>query len=616
MPDISADNLEPAKVTLDDLRSAGVNAVLDQPSTVDYTAMNTSLNKAADEAKAAGDEAKARALGFMAAICSMMLTPSEKAAPFQPMLVIGGRRTMIPDDLSQADIDLLGSFCAEVKNDLLRARLADLVWMKDRRKGIGFARTAIDGYRTHPIDADTWHISGQAVWHRALQLAISIGAGAENRATEIESTLLGAFDNAHGADGIEPLWYVRPLFVEKRARPEASRIAGEFERIGRERLAAGNGFAAESFFQEAERWFERAHLPEKQAGVLAMLASSYADLAEASGSAIARQEFITRAIATYRQVPGQYRAEHKVEETIDTLRAKLAAAGRLALGEMKLIKGPTIDLTKFVEQSMRAVTGKTPLDALLAFCALHPFPNRQKLYDAAKNLVSQSLVGRLFGGATLAEDGRVIARRGGADNGAEAEAAQIEARAVKSCVELAAMTAHGMIIPALDAMQMESHLTPLDFANLAYSASFVPNDRADVVAKGLYAGYCGDYVQAIHILMPQFEHMVRVALQNVGAHTTTHDKDGIDMETGLSTLVEREQMAAVFGEDLTFTIRSIMCEQEGPNLRNAVAHGLADSGLCNGQLGVYAWWLVLRLVVWSYMAAMQGPDPEGVAPSK
>jgi hypothetical protein len=617
MPDTAAQPPQLPDLSLDDLQNAGVNAALDQDPGAEYTTMDGLLSKAADDADTAGDATRARALRFIGAICSMMLAPTEKAAPFQPMIVLAdGRRTMLPEDLAPCEIELLASSAPTVKNDLLRARLADLVWMKDRRKGIGFARMAIDSYRTHPINADTWHLSGQAAWHRALQLSISLGSGAENRAAEIESALLVAFDKARGAEGFEPLWYVRPLFAEKRARAEAPRIAGEFDRIGRERLTAGRVFDAENFFKEAERWYERAQLPEKQADMLVMIASSFAAQADVSGSAIARQEFIMRAIAAYRQVHGQYRVTHKVEETIDALRAKLAAAGRLALGEMKPINGPTIDLTEFMEQSVQHVTGKDPLQALLAFCELHPFPNRQRLYQAAQKLVAQSLIGRLFGGATLAGDGRVIARRRGADNDAAAEAAQIEVRTIKSCVEIAAMTAHGMIVPALDAMQLESHLTPLDFAHLAYNASFVPMDRADVVAKGLYAGYCGDYVQAIHILMPQFEHMVRVALQSAGAHTTTHDKDGTDMETGLSTLVEREQMAEVFGEDLAFTIRSIMCEQEGPNLRNAVAHGLADSSLCNGLLGVYAWWLILRLVVRSYMATAHPPEPEAAPPSE
>lgn len=302
-----------------------------------------------------------------------------------------------------------------------------------------------------------------------------------------------------------------------------------------------------------------------------------------------------------------------MEEIIAELRVKLATAGRLALGEMRGIPGPRIDLTDFVRHAVQRVQGKTPMNALLAFCTLHPFPKRESLYQEAQQLVNQSLVGRLFGGVTLAGDGRAIARRFGADNGAAAEASQVAARATKACCEIAAMTAYGMIRPALQAMQLESYLTPLDFLHLAANAGLVPRDRVDVVAKGLYAGYCGDYVQAIHILVPQFEHMVRVALQDAGAHTTTHDADGLDMEAGLSTLVQRPQMIEVFDDDLTFTIRSIMCEQEGPNLRNAVAHGMADSSLCEGEHGVYAWWLILRLIVESFTADLRHEQGEARA---
>jgi hypothetical protein len=52
-----------------------------------------------------------------------------------------------------------------------------------------------------------------------------------------------------------------------------------------------------------------------------------------------------------------------------------------------------------------------------------------------------------------------------------------------------------------------------------------------------------------------------------------------------------------FGEHLTFTIRSLMCKPLGPNLRNQVAHGLAGADLCSSGYGVYAWWLILALVV-------------------
>lgn len=606
MPDTSNQSGEKTVLMLQDIIDAGLNELLDQDPTDSYTDMYGKLAKAASDAEAAGAAVKARALGFITAIASMMLAPTEKAAPFQALARWSdGTRSFLPDDLTPVEIDLVAELADVTTNQLLRGRLADLVWLKARKKGIRFARMAIDAYRTHPIDFDTWHMNGQEVWHRALGLSISLGGGAENRAADIEAALLGKFDSALRAETFEPMFYIRPLYAEKRALTEAPRIAGELEHLGRQRLAAGRGFDAQSYFEEAERWYGRARAVGKQAEMLVLIGSSHVSQAEANTSAIVRQEFFTRAIKAYRDVPSQHRAAHHVEETIAELRVKLAAAGRLALGEMRVVHGSTIDLTEFTVKAVQRVLGKSPMDALLAFSTLQPFPNRQALYDQAQQLVRRSLIGRLFGGVTLAGDGRAIARRYGADNGAAAEASQVDAGAIKACCELAAMTAYGMIRPALDAMQLESYLTLYDFRHLSTHAGIVPRDRIDVVAKALHAGYCGDYVQAIHILVPQFENMVRVVLQDAGAHTTTHDADGLDMEAGLSTLVLRQQMNDIFGEDLTFTIRSIMCEQEGPNLRNAVAHGMADDSLCEGMHGVYAWWLILRLVVSSFVAGQR-----------
>jgi hypothetical protein len=81
------------------------------------------------------------------------------------------------------------------------------------------------------------------------------------------------------------------------------------------------------------------------------------------------------------------------------------------------------------------------------------------------------------------------------------------------------------------------------------------------------------------------------------------------MEVGLSSLVELPQMAEVFGEDLTFAIRALMCEQTGPNLRNAVAHGLGDDSLYRSPPAIYAWWLILGMVVQKYLVRRIGMEP-------
>lgn len=233
-----------APLTLDHLRACGYQEILSTAAADDgYSTLDGLLSAAAGTAKAAGEPVKARALAFLERICSMMLTPSEPAAPFQPMLFFSaGHRSFIPEDLTNHDIELLAALTPEVENAMLRARLADLVWLKARKKGITFAWMAIDAYRSLPITADSWHMGGSNCWQRALQLALLIGAGAQSRTEEIEKALLDAFWRSADADDYEPLWYVRPLYTYGRAKNQVERIAAKFDQLGQARLDAGRAF--------------------------------------------------------------------------------------------------------------------------------------------------------------------------------------------------------------------------------------------------------------------------------------------------------------------------------------------------------------------------------------
>lgn len=62
-------------------------------------------------------------------------------------------------------------------------------------------------------------------------------------------------------------------------------------------------------------------------------------------------------------------------------------------------------------------------------------------------------------------------------------------------------------------------------------------------------------------------------------------------------MTERAEMVAVFGEDRTFSIRALMCVEPGPNLRNVIAHGLADSECFQGPHVRCVWWFILHMVI-------------------
>lgn len=583
--------------TLEDLQHCGADELLNLPTpAVAYHEMQNRLHVATEAALAADDQSKAAALRLLVQICSMMLMPDEPSTPFKPMLVMSTGRTMIPEDLMLADVDLLADLAPILKHPLLRARVADLVWFKVRGKGVKFAHMAVEAYRQPSIEGVEWDIEALTCCQRAIQVAASTGKGGGAVIGEIARELLVSFWRAVDADEQQAaLRYLRPLQAEGLATGEAKRIAAALEEIARKLLREGDPFGAQHFADRAQFWFGRARDESGRAVAQLLVAQSWEAQADKDGSGITRHHCYAKAIDAYQRVSARYRAQHGAGDAIAQLRAKLPAAGLDMLAQMRMFSH-SIDISDVVAEAVGKVQGLPPTEALFAFGQIAPLPRLDALREEAS--IPLSGIGAIFSTASVDEDGRVIAQQDGVDD-AESRERRLAAEMVVACARHADISARAMIDPALDVIRQQFHWAPQDFFEIAKLSALVPSDRADLVAKGLYAGYCRDFVPALHILLPQFEHMVREVLKDSGAITTSR-QDGIEMELGLSSLVELPEMKQRFGEELTFMIRSLMCKPIGPNLRNNIAHGLAGANLCYSGYGVYAWWLILALVLQGY----------------
>jgi hypothetical protein len=163
------------------------------------------------------------------------------------------------------------------------------------------------------------------------------------------------------------------------------------------------------------------------------------------------------------------------------------------------------------------------------------------------------------------------------------------------------LAVEGEILPALRQMLMEHRVTRDLLEALCYRSPLVPPNREKLTATALWFGFEYDFSNAIHLLCPQLEHMVRVKLKEAGAHTSNVDQDGIENENGLSTLLDLPEAESVFGKDIIFEIKAVFADTLGPNLRNEVAHGLLDDNSASSIGSIYAWWMVLRLITRSLM---------------
>lgn len=199
----------------------------------------------------------------------------------------------------------------------------------------------------------------------------------------------------------------------------------------------------------------------------------------------------------------------------------------------------------------------------------------------------------------MSKDGRVIAKTPGTTPGephSTAYQAVVRTEMVSCYARELSVVVHAVILPALDILILEHRLAETDFVELACHSPIVPLGRERLWGKALFLGYERDFAGALHLLVPQIEHLVRWHLKTAQVKTTTLDENGVENENGLSTLVDLPETSKIFGEDLAFEIRALFCDAIGPNLRNLLAHGLLDYDACESINSVYAWWLGLKLV--------------------
>lgn len=442
MPDSAT---TPLALTLTDLLRCGVDELLaEHTPACDYHEMQCRLVVGAEAARVGGDEPRATALHLLAQLCSMMLEPDEPATPFKPVMVTSAGRSTLPEDLSIADVGLLAEFAPAVKHPLLQARLADLIWLRDRRKGVAFAHMAIKAYRQPAIDLENWNREILKCRQRAIQLALSTGKGGGTLATEVAGELLGAFWAAVEADDQAAiLRYLWPLQAERMARDEAEKIAAVLEEVARRQLQAGDPFGSLRFAESAGVWFGRARDEERRAMVQILVAESWVAQGDVDRSGITLHHCYAKAIDAYRLVPVRYREQFGATDAIARLRAELPAAGLDMLGQMKTFSH-SFDISDLVREAVGKVRGLPPTEALFAFCRIAPWPSLESLRAEAE--IPLSGIASLFSTTTVDEDGRVIAHEEGITDAASRER-RLAAEMVKAGARRADMAAKGLVAP-------------------------------------------------------------------------------------------------------------------------------------------------------------------------
>lgn len=605
-------------ITIDEFRRSDWKGAIDSGDRSGYSAMWEALSSAARVAMENGSISVGKTLWLLADACSMMLDPASLNAPFKPYMVMDGKRSSIPEDFEEPEVRLLAQFSEEVDDVWLQARLADLAWLLLDPRSPKHALIAIDAYRKVPLDAGTWIRGGRECWTRAINLCKLLKTGAGDRLQETEAAIISTFDKAEIQHGFFARWLADLLATNHLGHDKGEHIAGRLEAMAQSFDLEGDLHRAREYFSAAQKWVVQSGNAVKAAELTARVAEEWAKEAVARASSqpadnIVAASLYEKAIQTYRSIPRSERVGLQVDERLAELHRRLTEAGAKSLDELHAITSPSIDTTELIEKARTSVKGKKVTDALAAFTNIYPGARKAELRRSAEHMLRQYPLQMLLSATHMSTDGRVIARRpgiGAGGAGSDEYETTICAQMVKDYTMGLGIVIQGMIWPALGVLLLEHRLQENDFVALAERSPIVPEGRAPLFGKGLFAGYEGDFVAALHLIVPQVEHMVRWHLKASGVKTTNLDQGGIENENGLSALMELAEVARIFGEDITFELKALFCDAFGANLRNELAHGLLDYTACQSTYSLYAWWFALKLVFNTFWNATRKPERE------
>ena len=538
-----------------------------------------------------------KSLLLLANICLLKLNSESRNDPFQPFMTWGNKRSFLPIDLTDEEILYLSSIVDEDLPPILKARIADILWTYSKPKNKKHSEIAIENYISMDVFDDFFEPDVYVFWERAVMLAKQTKNS--SLIEKIKSKLLNKIDNPSTSWNFHLLKIIEIFDNTDLDKGLNHELAEKLLEKQKEFNHEQQFHIAEQYLELAAKLFKKSGNEEdsyKSLALLSQATENHGDYRK-NESAMVANSFYKLALQRYREIPNSYRNTLQIDQKLDTVQEKITQSGLLITDELQLISTKQMNISELQEQSINHVKDKqTAFESLLYFSGVSSC-NFESIWKSTERYIQNSVVSSLFGATSVSLDGRKISSIPPLALDGNNKDEVILKTAIKNFGVHIHLAVEGCILPALNQIQ-EEHIFPKDFlVDLCKLSDIVPEKREILVTNALYQGFEWDFRSAIHLLAPQAENMVRQLLKRNRFVTTHIDQNGIENEMGLSSLVSIDGAREILGDDLWFELQAVFTDSLSANLRNEVGHGLLDDDTSNSLYSIYAWWMVLRLVV-------------------
>jgi hypothetical protein len=538
-------------------------------------------------------------LELVATVCSFHLRAPNAHDPFGPMWRVRDQRSLIPADLGDDELARLSALSGAVEDSELRARICDTLWVSKRDHHA--ARNAVKLY----VDSATKlarenHHGLVERFERALRLAKLLGGGGREALNHAAVELFNVLQDAK---------------LDHRNRAELMKLVREF-RVGDGKVVSELAAKFASDAEAAGALFDAIDLLDVKASAdasrsaeterretLEKLAEIYVMTSERTTPASAGAEWLAKAIKFHEQVGNREKAR-ELHERLVVLQAQV-------LEEMGTLSAE-VDLGQAVDAAKEHVRGKSWPQVLHYFAVtLAALLDPEQLRERVQRQMGEHPLLALIPRVKVDHSGRVVHHQPAALGGSTEESeAGLFGLICQDAGIVRQLVVQGQILPARDVILSEHSFSFRDLIPLLRHSPFVPLGREVSFAKGLQAGFDGDWLTAFYLLMPQVENALRNLLESQGVRVRTVDPEGAQEYFSLGRTLNMNETAEFFGPSLTFELRSLLTEPAGENLRNEGLHGILPDAYCQGAHSIqYFWWLVLRLCIFPLFREVESQEP-------
>lgn len=108
-----------------------------------------------------------------------------------------------------------------------------------------------------------------------------------------------------------------------------------------------------------------------------------------------------------------------------------------------------------------------------------------------------------------------------------------------------------------------------------FSCCAFKESRYSIIEKGVMAYFDGEFVVAVHLLIPQVENAIRRIYEQNGGLVLKGHSYGLQLET-LDNILQSEQIKQCFTDNGAFYLKNLLTDMRSCNFRNSICHGLME----------------------------------------